>query len=59
MCVGVAPMYLCTMFAPGVCGGRQRALNLLELELYTVVRHNVGDGSQTHIFGRAANIFND
>lgn len=39
------PVFFCTMFAPGSCGGQKKVLDLLKLELQMAVSHYVGAGS--------------
>lgn len=42
----------------GVWGGQERAVDLLEPELRTVVIHHIGAGNQTRFFERAASAGN-
>ena len=51
VCEGVSCLYECvgTMCVPGACGGRRRAMGLLELELRVVVSLHVGAGNPTWV----------
>lgn len=46
MCVFCLHVYLCNICVPGTHKGQQKASDLLELELQTIMSHYVGAGSQ-------------
>lgn len=55
-CLWVFCLHVCvpTACIPGAHGDQERAWNLLEMELQTVVKHHVGDGNGSQFSGRAA-----
>ena len=45
---------VCIMHVPGAHGGQNRASDLLELELQTVVRHHTGAGNRTQVLCKSS-----
>jgi hypothetical protein len=47
---------LCTVYMSGALGGGKRALDPLEVELWTVVRYHVGVGNITRSSARTSTL---
>lgn len=58
VCVWVlcAQACLCTVYMSGALGGGKRALDPLEVELWTVVRYHVGVGNITRSSARTSTL---